>query len=149
MDAVYETEPGVRVLVREHHPASGQVKGEILLVHGLEGSCDSGYMRSFAHYGAMAGWRVHRTNIRTCGPTETWCKTLYHAGLSTDIKFIARALAAQGRGPIFVVGYSLGGNQVLKLAAELGQDGRTELLGVCSVSAPLDLASCSRRGGDG
>ena len=145
IDTVYETEPGVRVLVREHHPPSAEAKGEILLVHGLEGSADSGYMRSFAHYGAMAGWRVHRTNIRTCGPTENWCKTLYHAGLTTDIKFIARTLAAQARGPIFIVGYSLGGNQVLNAAAELCLESPGVIAGVCAVSTPIQLAACSRK----
>ena len=61
LETVYQTEPDVRVLVREHHP-QGIPKGEIILVHGLEGSSESGYMRSFAHYACTAGWRVHRTN---------------------------------------------------------------------------------------
>ena len=144
MDTVYETEPDVRVLVREHHPVQ-KPKGEIILVHGLEGSCDSGYMRSFAHYGATAGWCVHRTNIRTCGPTENWCKTLYHAGLTTDIKFLVRSLAKQGRGPIFIIGYSLGGNQVLNAAAELSVESPGMLAGVCAVSTPIQLALCAKK----
>ena len=146
VDTVYETEPGVRVLVREHHPPAGKKPiGEVVLVHGLEGSMDSGYMRSLAHYGADAGWCVHRTNIRTCGPTETWCKTLYHAGLSTDIKHIVRSLAAQGRGPIFIVGYSLGGNQVLNAAAELSVESPGMIAGACAVCTPIQLAPCSKK----
>jgi uncharacterized protein len=43
--------------------------------------------------------------------------------------------------PIFAVGYSLGGNIVLKLAGELGEQGRELFAGVCAVSAPIDLAA--------
>ena len=134
----------MRVLVREHH-SKGTRKGEIVLVHGLEGSSESGYMRSFAHYACLAGWTVHRTNIRTCGPTEDWCKTLYHAGLTSDLKFIVRELARQGRGPIYIIGYSLGGNQVLKATAELCDESPGVIAGACSVSTPIDLALCSTR----
>ncbi len=144
LETVYQTEPDVRVLVREHHPP-GIPKGEIILVHGLEGSSESGYMRSFAHYACTAGWRVHRTNIRTCGPTEDWCNTLYHAGLTSDLKFIVRELARQGRGPLYIIGYSLGGNQVLKATAELSDESPGIIAGTCSVCTPIDLALCSRK----
>ncbi len=98
-------------------------------------------MRSMAHAALNAGYAVYRTNIRGCGGTIDWCRTLYHAGLTTDLHSILRQIA----GPKFLVGFSLGGNQVLKLAAELGQGSGTDLLGVCAVSAPLDLAACSRQ----
>jgi predicted alpha/beta-fold hydrolase len=47
--------------------------------------------------------------------------------------------------PIFMVGFSLGGNVVVKLAGEVGECGPALLAGVCAVSAPLELAACSRR----
>ena len=87
-----------------------------------------------------AGYAVYRTNVRGCGGTVGWCRTLYHAGLTADL----HSLLTQIGGPKILVGYSLGGNQVLKLAAELGQQSG-EVLGVCAVSAPLDLAACSRK----
>jgi predicted alpha/beta-fold hydrolase len=43
------------------------------------------------------------------------------------------------------VGFSLGGNVVLKLAGELGDEGRRSIAGVCAVSTPLDLGVCARR----
>ena len=98
-------------------------------------------MRSMTNAALHAGYAVYRTNIRGCGGTIEWCRTLYHAGLTTDL----HSLLSQIAGPKFLVGYSLGGNQVLKLAAELGSDSSSELLGVCAVSAPLDLAACSRQ----
>ncbi len=55
---------------------------------------------------------------------------------------MASQIAAQGGGPIFLVGYSLGGNVVLKLAGELGSSGGDLISGVCAVSTPIDLAAC-------
>ena len=136
----YRTDPETEVLVHVQRPA-GDPKASVILVHGLEGSSDGGYMRSMAQVALLAGYAVYRTNIRGCGGTIDWCRTLYHAGLTSDL----HSLIGQIAGPKFVIGYSLGGNQVLKLAAELGTGNANEVLGVCSVSAPLDLAACSKK----
>jgi hypothetical protein len=61
------------------------------------------------------------------------------------LQSVLDALQAEGRGPFFLVGFSLGANVVLKLAGELGQTAAGWLGGVCAVSAPLDLAACARR----
>ena len=63
---------------------------------------------------------------------------MYHSGLTGDTKFILEQL----KQPIFLVGFSLGGNVALKLAGELGQNDL--LAGVCAVSTPIDLAACVR-----
>jgi predicted alpha/beta-fold hydrolase len=79
--------------------------------------------------------------MRTCGGTENLCRTLYHAGLTSDLLAVVKALAA----PVVLVGFSLGGNVVLKLAGELGDGARQWIRGVCAVSTPLDLAACADR----
>jgi predicted alpha/beta-fold hydrolase len=56
-----------------------------------------------------------------------------------------RQLRDESPAPIFLVGFSLGGNVVMKLAGELGNRGPALLNGVCGVSTPLDLAACARR----
>ena len=67
---------------------------------------------------------------------------MYHSGLTGDTELILRHLYTNGWGPVFLVGFSLGGNMALKLAGELGE---TNLLaGVCAVSTPIDLAVCVR-----
>ena len=67
---------------------------------------------------------------------------MYHSGLTTDTKHVLQKLQSRGEGPIFLVGFSLGGNVALKLAGELGS---TEILsGVCAVSTPIDLAMAVR-----
>jgi predicted alpha/beta-fold hydrolase len=140
------TEPGVKVLVESQRPA-GEPRGEIVMVHGLEGSGKAGYMRSLAVAALRAGFAAHRFHMRTCGGTGHLCNTLYHAGLTSDLLAFLRELGA----PAFLVGFSLGGNVVLKLAGELGESalGNAVLLhGVCAISTPIDLAACARRIGE-
>jgi predicted alpha/beta-fold hydrolase len=118
------------------------------MVHGLEGSGEAGYIRSLSTAALRAGFAAHRFHMRTCGGTEHLCQTLYHAGLTSDLLAVLREFRGAGRAPAFLVGFSLGGNVVLKLAGEMGEAARECLQGVCTVSAPLDLAACARRIGE-
>ena len=83
--------------------------------------------------------------MRTCGGTERLCPTLYHAGLTSDLLALLRDFQLAGGGPVFLVGFSLGGNVALKLAGELGGRGPELIRGVCAASTPLDLEACARR----
>jgi len=140
---LFETEPGVQVLVHSQTP-SGSPAGELILVHGLEGSSAAGYARSLAQAALEAGYAVHRYNMRSCGGTEHLSgTTLYHSGQTSDLLAVVRQL--QGRAPIFLVGFSLGGNIVLKLAGELGESARALIAGVAAASTPIDLAACVRQ----
>lgn len=140
---LHQTEPEVQVLVQSQQPR-GPAAGQIVMVHGLEGSGNSGYMRSLSGAALRAGFASHRFHMRTCGGTEGLCRTLYHAGLTSDLLAVLRQFEREGRSPAFLVGFSLGGNVVLKLAGELGDSARPLICGVCAISAPLDLAACSR-----
>lgn len=139
---LYDTEPNVQVLVHSQKP-SGSARGEIILVHGLEGSSESGYARSMAYAALDRGYAVHRFNMRGCGGTEALSLLSYHAGQTSDLLAVAKERRSATGAPVFIVGYSLGANVTLKLAGELGEDARGLLAGVCSVSAPIDLASCA------
>jgi uncharacterized protein len=137
----YRIDAVTRILVLEHQP-SGPPKGQIVLLHGLEGSASAGYIQSFAQEALIHGFGVHRANFRTCGGTEKTCETSYHSGLTSDTRSILQEIAARELGPIFLVGFSLGGNVALKLTGELGQ---TSLIaGTCAVSTPIELATCVR-----
>jgi hypothetical protein len=141
---LFQTEPDVQVLVESQRPR-GQAAGEIVMVHGLEGSGKAGYIRSLSGAALRAGFAAHRFHMRTCGGTERLCQTLYHAGLTSDLLAVLRQFRNEGRAPAFLVGFSLGGNVVLKLAGEMGESARPLVHGVCAVSTPLDLAACARR----
>jgi predicted alpha/beta-fold hydrolase len=135
-----QTDADTQVLVQTHRPA-GPPLGEIVLLHGLEGSGEAGYIRSMAWAALNAGFIAHRFHMRTCGGTAELCKTLYHAGLTSDLLVFLKELRSPH--PVFLVGFSLGGNVALKLAGELGE---TEIIqGICSISTPIDLAAGVRR----
>jgi len=140
---LYRTEPDVQVLVQSQYP-EGRPRGHLVMVHGLEGSGEAGYMVSLGRAALGAGFAAHRFHMRTCGGTEHLCQTLYHAGLTSDLGFVLRALA-NDYGPAFLVGFSLGGNVVLKLAGELAEEAHPLIRGVCAVSAPLNLAASAHR----
>ena len=116
----------------------------VIVVHGLEGSSDSQYMVGVANKAFAAGMNAIRLNMRNCGGTEQLTPTLYHSGLSGDIGAVVRTLIAEdGLKRIGLVGYSMGGNLVLKLAGDLGTTAPPELRGVVGVSPAMDLGpSC-------
>jgi predicted alpha/beta-fold hydrolase len=138
----YQTEPGVQVLVHTQHP-TGEPRGELILVHGLEGSSEAGYARSMAYAGLEAGYAIHRVNLRSCGGTESLALSNYHSGQTSDVLHVLQERKRVSGLPLFLTGFSLGGNVSLKLAGELGESGPELLAGVCAVSTPIDLASCA------
>jgi len=141
---LFRTEPDVQVAVDSVQP-KGPVAGHVVMVHGLEGSAEAGYIRSLSAAAVRAGFAAHRFHMRTCGGTEHLCNTLYHAGLTSDLEFVVRQIQAESPARLFLVGFSLGGNVVMKLAGELAAGGPALIRGVCGVSTPLDLAACARR----
>jgi len=140
----HDPEPGVRVLVHSQQPRTSPL-GRVVLVHGLEGSVESGYMRGAAQTLLERGYAVSRLNLRGCGASESLSSAMYHAGLTKDLHTLLMELNRVDRKPVFIVGFSLGGNVVLKLAAELGSEGCGLLAGVCAASTPIDLEACVRR----
>ncbi|MBZ5608058.1 MAG: alpha/beta fold hydrolase [Acidobacteriia bacterium] len=139
---LYSTEPGVQVLVHSQRPSAEPV-AEIVLVHGLEGSSAAGYARSLSQAALESGCAVHRFNMRSCGGTEHLSgRTLYHSGQTGDLLSVIREI--RSRSPLFLVGFSLGGNVALKLAGELGASAQDLIAGVAAVSTPIDLAACAR-----
>jgi predicted alpha/beta-fold hydrolase len=125
----------------EHRQADLDRAGRltVILVHGLEGSSDSRYIQGIAARAWAAGCNVIRMNMRNCGGTETLSPTLYHSGLSGDAGAVVRHYAERfGLERIALVGYSMGGNLVLKLAGEWGS--RPPLCAVAAVCPAIDLA---------
>jgi predicted alpha/beta-fold hydrolase len=82
-------------------------------------------------------------NQRNCGGTEAQAPVLYHSGLSSDIAAVAREIIARdGISRLALVGFSMGGNLVLKLAGEWGRDGSAppQFRAVAACCPALDLA---------
>ncbi len=112
-----------------------------IILHGLEGSSRSQYVIGNADKLWRAGCNVVRMNMRNCGGTERLTPTLYHSGLSCDVGQVLRYFVnTQGLQSVSLIGYSMGGNLVLKLAGELGAAPPRELRSVIGVSPAIDLA---------
>jgi uncharacterized protein len=140
----FETEPGTKILGECHWQPGPRERPTLVLVHGLEGSSRSGYMRGLAERAFSAGWNAVRLNQRNCGRTESLTPTLYNSGLSGDYRAVLFELIERDALPeIFFTGYSMGGNLVLKMAGELAGAAPRELRGVAAVCPTLDLALCA------
>jgi predicted alpha/beta-fold hydrolase len=94
----------------------------LVVVHGLEGSSDSQYVIGTGSKAWLAGMNVVRMNMRNCGGTEQLGPTLYNSSMSADVGTVAQTLIAEdGLQKMALVGYSMGGNLVLKLLGEWGR----------------------------
>jgi predicted alpha/beta-fold hydrolase len=139
-----EVEPGVKVLCECHWQKDRLTPLTLVVVHGLEGSSESAYMLGMAKKGLAAGMNVVRMNQRNCGGTEGVAPTLYHSGLSRDVAAVAQGLIKQDRISKFaLVGFSMGGNLVLKLAGEWGREGPSQFRAIAAVCPAMDLAASS------
>ncbi len=117
-----------------------------IILHGLEGSSHSQYVTGNANKLWRSGCNVIRMNMRNCGPMKygdmlRLSPTLYHSGLSSDVERVLRFfLETQGLESVALIGYSMGGNLVLKLAGDLGASVPAQLHSVVGVSPAVDLS---------
>jgi len=139
-----DPEDGSRVVCFcDWQPESERAKRlTVILVHGLEGSSESRYIRGISARAWAAGCNVVRMNMRNCGDTDELTPTLYHSGLSSDVGAVMRHYAGRfGLERVALIGYSMGGNLVLKLAGEWGN--AAPLCAVATVCPAIDLSAGS------
>jgi uncharacterized protein len=140
----FDLEPGSRIRGECHWQKVPRERPTLVLVHGLEGSSESGYMLGLAERAFVAGWNAIRLNQRNCGGTESLTPTLYNSGLSGDYRAILNELIQRDSLPqIFFAGYSMGGNLVLKMAGELEEGAPAQLCGVAGVCPCVELGICA------
>lgn len=114
----------------------------VVLVHGLCGSHESPNPSRMAKRLSASGIRAIRFNMRGCGSGKGLAKHIYHSGRSEDLFAALKTLKLEHpESPIVLIGFSLGGNIVLKLVGELNALGHRYLEGVIAVSPPVDLYS--------
>src|SRR6202043_1236772 len=136
-----EVESGISVMCHCHWQKNREAL-TLIVVHGLEGSSESQYMRGIARNGLAAGMNIIRMNQRNCGGMDHCAPTLYNSSRSADVAAVARSLVEQDGIPAFaLIGFSMGGNLVLKLAGEWGSDGPLEFRGVAAVCPAVNLAA--------
>jgi predicted alpha/beta-fold hydrolase len=116
----------------------------IVLVHGLEGSSSSQYVLGNTTRALAAGLNVVRMNMRSCGGTDQIAPTIYHSGRSQDVAaVVAKITELHQLQSVAVIGYSMGGNLVLKYAGEVATAPPPQLKAAVGVSPLMDLAVSS------
>ncbi len=140
VERLFEVEPGSQILGHCHWQPEPRRHPTLILVHGLEGSTESLYMLGTANKALVRSFNVIRLNQRNCGGTERLTPTLYNSGLSGDFRAVVLELATRDLLPeIFISGWSMGGNLVLKMAGEFSESFPPALRGVIGVCPSFDM----------
>jgi uncharacterized protein len=117
----------------------------VLVLHGLEGSSQSHYAVGLMRQAVACGWRAVTLNFRSCSGELNRRLPFYHSGHTDDLDEVVSLLSGRERGlRLGIVGVSLGGNVLLKWLGERGSEAPAEVVGAVAISAPFDLASCTR-----
>lgn len=126
-------------LAGDHAPADAPV---VIVLHGLEGSSDSSYARGLLQAAGDAGWHAVVMHFRDCGDHRNRLQRRYHAGETGDIEFFIQHVSRQfADSAIFIAGFSLGGNALLKYLGENGGGARVNA--AVAVSVPFELQKAS------
>lgn len=116
----------------------------VILLHGLTGSSESGYINGLQHTLAKLGLRTVAMNFRGCSGESNRLARCYHSGETEDIHFLYQTLRKrEPETPIAAIGFSLGGNVLLKWLGEQGD--RLDLFAAIAVSVPLVLNICASK----
>ena len=141
-ERLVEAAPGINLRCLCYWQTGRRSPLTLIVVHGLEGSTDSQYMRGVARDGLHAGMNVVLMNQRNCGGMDAAAPTLYNSSLSGDVAAVARNIVENdGISRFALIGFSMGGNLVLKLAGEWGSEAPSQLRAVAAVCPAMDLAA--------
>lgn len=116
-----------------------------LVLHGLEGSSQSGYAKGISGILHDAGYTVAVLNMRGCGGVPNNKLQSYHSGKTDDLHTAVQYLIHQGAENIMVIGFSLGGNIALKYAGDQSKSLPVEVSKIVGVSVPCDLRGSSQK----
>src|SRR5271167_22852 len=140
-ERLFRVETDVQVLCHCHWQAAREQAMTLIIVHGLEGSSESGYVIGTGSKAWRAGMNVVRMNVRNCGGTERLGPTLYNSGMSGDVAAVAKTLIERdGLQKLAFAGFSMGGNMVLKLLGEWGDQAPPQVKAAVGISPAMDLA---------
>ena len=116
----------------------------VVISHGLEGDSGRPYMRGMAREFVANGWDALAWNFRGCSGEMNNKASFYHSGFTSDLEAVIGHAVAQGYDEIVLVGFSLGGNLILKYLGEPETQKFDQLVAAVVFSVPIDLASGAR-----
>lgn len=118
----------------------------VVILHGIAGSKEAPCCVRAAVALHRAGYHTIRLDMRGAGDSIVDAPSLYHAGLTSDLDLAVRHVARDPRvSGVLVLGFSGGGSQALKLAGEWGDRAPASVLGIATISAPLDYTRVAVR----
>jgi predicted alpha/beta-fold hydrolase len=133
--------------------ASHESRPLLVLFHGLEGSSQSHYAQSFADWAVAHDVNFAIPHFRSCSGELNLAARAYHSGDHVEIDWVLRRLRQRhrrrGGQTLFAVGVSLGGNALMRWAAEQGQQAFHAADAVASICSPLDLVQSGQAIGQG
>ena len=116
----------------------------VVCLHGLEGSYRSAYAAGMLNALAAHGWRAVLLHFRGCSGELNQLPRSYHSGDTGDLGYLLDVLGRRNPDSILAaVGYSLGGNVLLKYLGERGT--ASPLRAAAAVSVPFDLGAAAQR----
>lgn len=123
----------------------GRKSGRLLIaLHGLEGSAQRPYIRGIARYFNQNGWDVLALNFRGCSGALNLQLRSYHMGETSDLDFVIKTVLEKDQYQhIGLVGFSLGGNVVLKYMGERGAGIAPAIKAAVAFSVPCEMASAN------
>ncbi len=117
----------------------------VIILHGLEGSSRAPYVLSFMSEIRKRNWPAAAVNFRGCSGEANRLKQTYHSGKTEDLDFLVHYFhKSEPRRKIYLVGFSLGGNIVLKWLGEQKESARGKVHKAVAVSVPYDLVEAAR-----
>jgi predicted alpha/beta-fold hydrolase len=142
----WATSDGDEIELHRVDPVEGSAHGgRLLVLHGLEGTIQSHYLRGILAQARQRGWAADALIFRTCNGEVTRARRLYHSGETADLDFVVRRLVREHLGqPLALAGFSLGGNVLLKWLGERGSELPAEVRSAAAISVPFDLERGSR-----
>ncbi len=118
----------------------------VVLLHGLEGDSGRSYILGMVRALNRGGWDAIAVNFRGCSGEPNRTPRLYHSGETQDLDHVvAHVVHEDHYSELALVGFSLGGNVILKYLGEQGSNIRPEIKRAVTFSVPCDLASSSIR----
>jgi uncharacterized protein len=116
----------------------------VLILHGLAGSIDSPYAQGMLNAVYQRGWKGVLMHFRGCSGTPNRLARYYHSGDTADLAQVVNAIQNRyPERPLAVVGYSLGGNVLLKWLGETKE--QNPLAAAVAVSVPFELQKAAER----
>ena len=124
---------------------AGSDKGPIVLIlHGLEGSVQSPYAQGMLQAIVQQGWRGVCMHFRSCSGERNRLPRAYHSGETQDLAEVMKQLQQRAPATLFAgIGFSLGGNVLLKWLGEMGE--HSPLVAAIAISVPFELNKAAVR----